>query len=131
VIDGVTYPRASFTVWDRHPAWAFDLVVAHRLASTGPADTCRAIRAVAPPGWVAALDLVDNVVLWQKLNGGVLPGESVGGFQLVLTPGYSSCFEFTFEGAVQAAGYENDCFGPDQPVPAIGRTWGALKARYR
>jgi hypothetical protein len=131
LIEGVAYPRATFTAWDRHPTRGFDHVIAYRLASTGPADTCRAIQAVAPPGWTAYL--ATDVVIWWKMDGGgVIPGESVSGLQLVLTPGYSPCFFFDFENAVEdSAGTETDCFGPDQPVPVKARTWGALKARYR
>ena len=132
LIDGGMYPRVSFSVHNWHPSWGFYLVTAGRLSATSPADTCRAIRAVAPPGWVAELDLLDGVVLWQCTSGYVGPGVSVSGFQLVLTAGHSACFAFGFEGAVQAAGGETDCFGgPDQPVPVARQTWGALKARYR
>jgi hypothetical protein len=129
-IDGVLYPRASFTAHNRSTDAAFLYISARRLAATSPDDTCRAIRAVAPPGWVASIH--DNMVVWETHDSNLPVGGSLSGFQLLMTAGHSTCFEFVLSNLFDSAGYEDDCFGgPDQPVPVRPQTWGAVKARYR
>jgi len=139
LIQGVVYPRVSFEVQNWDPVWAVTLVVAIRLPSTGPEDTCRVVSAVGPEKWltqVATMPLTGEVfVNWVRYADDAPlapPGGSLGGFKLVLTPGYSCSFNFQFSGFYpEPLAFENDSFECDRPVPVIGRTWGALKALYR
>ena len=64
LVGSLTYPRFTFSVWNFGNA--VDLVVATRLASTGPEDTCRVIRAVGPADWIGTVDASDGSVLWGR-----------------------------------------------------------------
>lgn len=132
VIDGAKYPRFTFAVHNWHPNWGFDQIGARRWAPTIPEDTCRVIRAFAPPGWQLMFFSAEGFVWSGDYTTFVLPGDSISGFQIVLTPGHSTCFTFGFGNQFDSVGLEEDCFGgPDVPVAAKASTWGALKARYR
>jgi hypothetical protein len=139
LIEGVFYPRVSFEIQDPPTGAAIEIVIATQIVSTDPGDTCRVVRAAGPEYWdpqIGTTTTGATCVLWGRWGGDVaptlLPGESLSGFQLVLTPGHSCCFEFEFTPMTsEPFAYENDCFECDRAVPVIGRTWGAMKALYR
>jgi hypothetical protein len=129
LIDGVYYPRVTFSIWNFGNA--MDLVVANRLASTGPQDTCRVIRALGP--WVGSIDPNTGSVLWLRPSpSGPAPDAFIPGFQVVVTRGVAPCYRFNFSGVLpEPFAFEDACIGAELPVAVAGRTWGALKARYR
>ncbi len=136
LIQGVVYPRVSFTIQNWDPVWAVTLVVARQLPSTGPQDTCRVVSAAGPEKWLTQSGNGDGFVVWGRFAEdapyAAPGGGTLNGFQLVFTPGHSCCFEFHFVGFYpEALAYENDCFECDRLVPVINRSWGAIKARYR
>jgi hypothetical protein len=138
LVEGVLRPRVSFEVRNWDPVWAITLVVARQLASTGPEDTCGVVSAAGPEKWdalPATMETGEVFVLWGRAAEDApfaAPGGSLGGFQLVLTPGHSCCFEFQLIGFYpEPLAYETVCFECGLVVPVIGRTWGAVKALYR
>lgn len=134
LIQGAYYPRVTFTVQNQHPYLYFDLIVAVPFASPSPEDTCRAVSSVAPGGWSTTVGS-EGGVSWGLASGSgpfLGPGQSLGGFQLVLTREHSCCYELHFVDIFgDPVGQESVCFQCDVPVPVIKRSWGALKTLYR
>lgn len=135
LIDGVLHPRVSFEIQDVRPGLGVECVVAFRLAPTGPEDPCGVVSAAGPEKWLAQADTMTTgevVVFWAPTADGAPRLLPLGGFQLVLTPGHSCCFEFSLTAVIpEPFAYETVCFECDRVVPVIGRTWGAVKALYR
>jgi hypothetical protein len=139
LIQGALYPRVAFEIQHCGTRGSVEMVYAKRPSSTGPEDACGVVSAVGPEKWYVQVDTMatgEVVVLWARSADDdaptLLPGESLGGFQLVLTAGHSCCFEFSFiPPTSEPLAYENDCFECARVVPIIGRTWGALKNLYR
>jgi hypothetical protein len=134
LIEGVFYPRVSFEIQDCATLGSAGHMTACRLASTGPEDTCGIVSAAGPEKWDAQMATDGACALWWPYDDAptLLPGESLAGFQLVLTAGHSCCFEFSFWNVFgEPLAYETVCFECDRAVPVIDRTWGALKALYR
>jgi hypothetical protein len=135
-IQGMVYPRMTFTVHNLDPTYYIDQIVAIPLGSSNPADTCSAIGAAGPDQWLASADPRNNgAVLWTRgaeTAPTLLPGQTLGGFQVVLTREHFCCYELHFEGIYpEPIAYENDCFECLVPTPTVKRSWGALKVRYR
>ncbi len=134
LIEGVLYPRVSFEIQNCATWGSGEHVLACPLASTGPEDTCWIVSAAGPEKWDAQMATDGSGVIWWRYDDAptLLPGESLSGFQLVLTAGHSCCFEFSFWNVFgEPLAYETVCFECDRAVPVIGRTWGAVKTLYR
>jgi len=135
VIAGKTYPQVTFAVnapEERSSVCIF--FFAPRVASA-PADTCRAVLSSAPAGWRTGIDSSNGRVVWlqdNKDNQCILPGTSLGDFQIVLTRAHQCCYDFALEGAVfDLVAHGTLCMNCDHPVPAHLSSWGFLKAIYR
>jgi hypothetical protein len=138
LVGGILRPRVSFEVRNWDPRWGVAQVVARQLGSAGTEDTCGVVSAAGPEKWdalPATMGTGEVFVMWARAADDApypAPGGSLGGFQLVLTPGHSCCFEFQFIGWYpEPLAYETVCFECGRVVPIIGRTWGAVKALYR
>jgi hypothetical protein len=74
-------------------------------------------------------------VVWATADGKtpcILPGETVGGFQIVLSKAHNCCYDVYFKGALfEPFAQDVICFNCDKPVPARSSTWGQVKSLYR
>ena len=133
-IGGVFYPRVTFQISNLYPNEGIGLVSGLPVTPASPEDTCRAVSVTAPVGW-RAYATNDNGVLWADLSetgsGQIAPGQTLGGFQIVLSQHHSCCWDLNFDGFFEPFHYERVCFHSDAPVPVLRRSWGAVKQLYR
>ena|SRR5688572_19635930 len=130
-VNGNLYPRHTFQV--HNPATdAFDIACNVELSlqrGGDPADTCSFVQSSGPAGWSShgTFWFVDSYEEEPCLG----PGETLGGFQVVLTRA-ACCFDVTLTGAVPEAPVVGAvCFRCALETPTRARTWGRVKATYR
>jgi hypothetical protein len=139
LVGGVPLPRIQFTLHNADPTQnQGNVICAVRFIPQpdgSPGDTCRAVSAVAPSPWGAHIESVTQGVTYANLDGNqpcLSPGQSLTGFQLILSKAQSCCYFVTFYGWLfEPWAEETDCFTCDRPVPSRPATWGQVKSIYR
>lgn len=143
LILGNYHPRVTFSIHNAFP-YPYYPIYSFRLVSDGIAstpDTCAAITTFSPTDWVevhqGSIGGLSNLVFRDTsfvggFQHGILQGETVDGFQLVMTGAHPCCYNVYFYGAFfDPFAQDRICFECDRPVPARHSSWGQLKALYR
>ena len=136
LLEGVPHPQVTLEVRNvfPYPNYPVYIMLAVPVAAADSALVCTALHSVAPETWATYIEPTNGHVVWGQAyenSTTLFPGETLGGFVMVLSRGSSCCFDFYFSGAFEPFAHERVCFECDAAVPVSSRTWGAVKAMYR
>ena len=126
-VGGVFYPPVN------SPEYPFCTALLIPHAPAAPGDTCRGIATSAPTGWGS--EVSGDRIIYSLIDGKmscILPGQSVLGFQVVLSKGHNCCYDLWISGNLfEPFAQDLVCFNCDLPSPARTSSWGMLKSIYR
>lgn len=128
-VNGNHYPR--FTLEIHNPSSYYvvtNIQLRYPPYSGDPADTCSFVLSGSPPGWQSGGSF------WVESEFGTYmsPGETIGGFELVLTRG-DCCFTAVLDNdlLLDPVAVEPACLHCEGATPARESSWGRVKGMYR
>ena len=131
LVGGVFHSRVTFQVRNLDPGGLVDLISIFPIVST-PGDTCKPASVEGPDTWGALLEESSGNAIWWATLTSLAPGETLGGFQVVLGRNPPCCFGLSFYGfSAEPIGNEIACLECQRAVPVIRQTWGSVKLLYR